>query len=552
MEEHGADADLVWVFGGKRVNAEALRLFPRCGAIIRSGSGTDNIPVAAATARGIIVANTPEAVADSVSNHAIGLLLAVTRRIAIQDRAVRQGRWDRQGDEHRWHLRGQTLGLVGFGHIGRLVARKLNAFDMKILAFDPLVSAEEIAEVSVEPASFEYVLSRSDFLSIHCPLTPKTRHLIGEPQFRLMKPEAVLINTSRGPVLDEKALVAALREGQIAAAGLDVTEQEPTPPDNPLLKLDNVVITPHIAGYTDQFAENFGVTRSKRYTRWRPAAGRRPMLTGTSSRVGRCMREETESMLPELEKARKLKERLKAGEVCFGAQLALSDPAVVEIFGNAGYDWLLIDTEHSATSLPQTRAMLQAGVGTGSVVLARPLIFDPDEIRRLLDNGSPGLVCPFINNGEKARRLVEACRYPPEGIRGYGPRRAGVYFHDADEYVRTANDALFISPIIESRDAIDNIDDIMSVDGINAAAVGPMDLSMSLGVFKQFDDPKYVAAVDKVREACHKHGKAMGGGCLSIEDAADCIAKGDQFLLVTGDDTALAAEARGVLESLKK
>ena len=257
FEEYGGDADLVWVFGGKRVKAEVLRLFPRCGAIIRSGSGTDNIPVAAATERGIIVANTPEAVADSVSNHAIGLLLAVVHRIAIQDRAVRQGRWEQQRDEHRWHLRGQTLGLVGFGYIGRLVARKLNAFEMKILAFDPLVSAEEMAEVSVEPASFEDVLSRSDFLSIHCPLTPKTRRLIGEPQFRLMKPEAVLINTSRGPVIDEKALVAALREGQIAAAGLDVTEQEPTPPDNPLLKLDNVVITPHIAGYTDQFAENF-------------------------------------------------------------------------------------------------------------------------------------------------------------------------------------------------------------------------------------------------------------------------------------------------------
>ena len=257
FEEYGGDADLVWVFGGKRIKPEVLRLFPRCGAIIRSGSGTDNIPVEAATELGIIVANTPEAVADPVSNHAIGLLLAVTHRIVIQDRAVRQGRWDQQRDEHRWHLRGQTLGLVGLGHIGRLVARKLNAFDMKILAFDPVVSAEEMAEVSVEAASFEDVLSRSDFISIHCPLTSKTRHLIGDPQFRLMKSDAVLINTSRGPVVDEKALVAALQQGQIAAAGLDVTEQEPTPPDNPLLKLDNVVITPHIAGYTDQFVEDF-------------------------------------------------------------------------------------------------------------------------------------------------------------------------------------------------------------------------------------------------------------------------------------------------------
>ena len=213
FQEYGGDADLVWVFGGNRIKAEVLRLFPRCGAIIRSGSGTDNIPVAAATERGIIVANTPEALADPVSNHAIGLLLAVVHRIAIQDRAVRQGRWEQQRAEHRWHLRGQTMGLVGFGHIGRLVARKLIAFEMKILAFDPLVRAEEMAETSVEPAPFEDVLSRSDFISIHCPLTPKTRHLIGEPQFRSMKPNVVFINTSRGPVVGRASLGRRARAG---------------------------------------------------------------------------------------------------------------------------------------------------------------------------------------------------------------------------------------------------------------------------------------------------------------------------------------------------
>ena len=257
-------------------------------------------------------------------------------------------------------------------------------------------------------------------------------------------------------------------------------------------------------------------------------------------------------MLPELEKVRKLKERLKAGETCFGAQLALTDPAVVEIFGNAGYDWLLIDGEHTGTSLPQVRAMLQAGVGTPAVVLARPLIFDADEIRRFLDNGSPGLICPFINNGEEAKRLVEACRYPPAGIRGWGPRRAGMYFHDVDEYFETANESLLISPIIESQEAIDKIDDIMSVDGIDAAAIGPVDLSISLGIYAKYDDPKYVAAEQKVREACRKHGKAMGTGCYSLDHAAACVEKGDEFLLVTGDDATLIAGSRRVLESLKK
>lgn len=256
-------------------------------------------------------------------------------------------------------------------------------------------------------------------------------------------------------------------------------------------------------------------------------------------------------MLPELEKARKLKKRLKAGEVCFGAQLALSDPVVVEIFGNAGFDWLLIDAEHSATSLPQARSMLQAGVGTSAVVLARPLAFDADEIRRFLDIGSPGLICPFINNGEEAKRLVEACRYPPAGIRGYGPRRAGFYFHSGDEYVQIADESLLISPIIESQEAIDNIDDIMSVDGIDAASIGPVDLSISLGIYLKYDDPRYAAAEQKVREACHRHGKVMGGGCYSLEHAAACVEKGDQFLLVTGDDATLVKESRRVFELLK-
>ncbi len=257
LARYAGDADLVWVWGGGLLTAERLARLPRCGAIVRSGSGTDNVPVAEATKRGIIVANTPDAISDCVSDHAIALLLAVIRRIPIQDRTVRRGIWDFQIPEYRWHLRGNTVGLVGFGHIARLVARKLSGFNVKIIASDPLVSADEMAKDSVEAVSLEEMLSRSDFVSLHCPLTPKTRHLISEPQLRMMKASAILINTSRGPVVDEKALVVALREGQIAAAGLDVTEQEPTPPNNPLLKLDNVVITPHVAGMSDEYVENF-------------------------------------------------------------------------------------------------------------------------------------------------------------------------------------------------------------------------------------------------------------------------------------------------------
>jgi D-3-phosphoglycerate dehydrogenase len=254
LSQYAGDADVVWVFGGSRiVTAESLALIPRCGAIIRTGSGTDNIPVAEATELGIIVANTPEALSDAVSDHAIGLLFAVVRQIAVQDRAVRGGIWDRQRASPRWRVSGQTLGLIGFGHIARLVARKMQGFEMRILAYDPYVSPEEMVRQGVHPVSLNEVLSQSDFVSLHSPLTDETYHMIGERELRSMKPTAVLINTSRGPVIDEPALVRALSEGWIAAAGLDVLEREPASPENPLLALDNVVITPHIAAYSADY-----------------------------------------------------------------------------------------------------------------------------------------------------------------------------------------------------------------------------------------------------------------------------------------------------------
>jgi D-3-phosphoglycerate dehydrogenase len=251
------DADVVWLFGGSRVvTARNLGLLPRCGAIVRTGSGTDNVPVEEATRLGLLVAHTPDAAADAVSDHAVALLLAVQRQVAVQDRAVRGGVWDRYRAWPGGPLRGRTLGLVGFGRIARLVARKLRGFDMTALAYDPAVGAEVVADRGARAASLDEVLSRSDVVSLHCPLTEKTRHLIDEQALRRMKPTAVLINTARGPVIDEAALARALAEGWIAGAGLDVLEQEPPDSDNPLLRLDNVVITPHIAGYSDEYLEN--------------------------------------------------------------------------------------------------------------------------------------------------------------------------------------------------------------------------------------------------------------------------------------------------------
>jgi D-3-phosphoglycerate dehydrogenase len=229
---------------------------PGCGAIVRTGSGTDNVPVEAATQRGIVVANTPDALTEAVSDHAIGLLFAVLRRITLQDRLVRGGVWDRRRAWPHWSPRGRTLGLVGFGRIARAIARKLSGFEMKVLAYDPLVSSESAAAEGASVVGLDEVLSRADVISLHCPLTAQTRHLIDEGALRQMKPSAVLLNTARGPVVDEGALAAALAEGRIAGAGLDVLEQEPPDPANPLLRLDNVVVTPHMAAYSDEYLEN--------------------------------------------------------------------------------------------------------------------------------------------------------------------------------------------------------------------------------------------------------------------------------------------------------
>lgn len=256
-------------------------------------------------------------------------------------------------------------------------------------------------------------------------------------------------------------------------------------------------------------------------------------------------------MIVELEKARRLKGKMRRGEVCLGAQIALSDPVVAEIFGRAGFDWLVVDTEHSAHHPITVRAMLQAAAGTDAVLLARPLRLDRDEIRRYLDLGSPGVLCPFINSGADAAALVSACLYPPVGCRGWGPRRAAGYGFDTAEYAATANDSMICIPIIESSAAIAHIDDIVAVPGIDGVTVGPMDLSISLGCPMQFTHQSYLDAVARVRDACRRHGKAMGTGCYSAAYAQDCVQNGDSLLLVAGDDLFLASEAKRSIEELR-
>lgn len=257
LVEVAGDADLVWIFGGGTiVSADTLPELRRCQAILRTGTGTDNVPVAEATAAGIVVATTPGAGTDAVADHAAALIMAVLRQIAVQDRLVRSGVWDRDRAWPHWRLQDQSLGLIGFGAIARRLAAKVRGFDVSIVACDPFVDDTDFPRFGARRGSLDEVLSTAKIVSLHCPLSVETYHLIGEAELRAMRSDAILINTARGPLVDESALFSALTQGWISGAGLDVLEHEPARPDNPLLSLDNVVITPHIAGYSDSFYED--------------------------------------------------------------------------------------------------------------------------------------------------------------------------------------------------------------------------------------------------------------------------------------------------------
>ncbi len=223
--------------------ADVMRNSPDLRVIARVGVGIDSIDSAAATELGVAITTTPGANESTVADHAVAMMLALLRRIPENDAGVRRGEWNRTGPHTPLLLTGLTVGLIGYGHIGRLVARRLAGFDVELLVSDP-VFAESESPRSVELAE---LLARCDVVSLHCPLIPTTRHLIDQSALQLMRPHAVLVNTSRGEVVDEAALVKALEEGVIAGAALDVFEQEP-PHDSPLLGMSNVVLSPHVGG----------------------------------------------------------------------------------------------------------------------------------------------------------------------------------------------------------------------------------------------------------------------------------------------------------------
>ena len=235
------------------VNANVVNAMERAKVIVRYGIGYDNVDLAAAAARGIPVCNVPEFCTDEVADHTLGLILATTRCLFQNHHATSAGDWGLAVPLGQMRaLARLTVGIVGLGRIGQAVAKRLAGFGCRLLAFDPAIPADEIAQAGAEPASLDDLLGNSDLVSLHCPSNEKTRWLINESSIAKMKPGAILINVGRGDLVDPDALVAALGQGRISAVGLDVFSPEPIPADHPILRMENVIVGSHIASASEQ------------------------------------------------------------------------------------------------------------------------------------------------------------------------------------------------------------------------------------------------------------------------------------------------------------
>ena len=247
--EAARDAHAVITSWGFRLRGDAIAKLEKCEVIGVASIGVDMIDVEAATEAGIVVTNTPDIFVEEVADHSMMLLLTMARAAKMTNRASQEGIWfqARAIPSAIPRLTGQTLGLLGFGNVARSTARRAKPFGLRIMAYDPYVSEVAMIDAGVEPVTFEQLIQHSDYLSIHAALNDETRHMIGADQFSAMKPTAVIVNTARGPILDEAALIEALEGGAIAGLAADVLETEPPAKDNPLLFMENVFITPHTA-----------------------------------------------------------------------------------------------------------------------------------------------------------------------------------------------------------------------------------------------------------------------------------------------------------------
>ncbi len=258
--EHAAAYDALYVNSPRVPAATVGRQDLRLKLVSRHGVGYDSVDVPAMSAAGVLVCNTPNAVPRPVATMALTYVLALAQRLFAKDRMTREGRWNDRVEHMGMGLTGRTLGVVGAGRIGKELLRMAKVFDLKLLAADPYAEELELAYIGVRKVPLEALMAESDFVVVTCLLNEETRHLVNAGQLARMKPTAYLINVARGPVVDEKALYEVLAAKKIAGAGLDVFEEEPTPASNPILKLENVIVSPHALCWTDELFGNIART----------------------------------------------------------------------------------------------------------------------------------------------------------------------------------------------------------------------------------------------------------------------------------------------------
>ncbi|OGP70946.1 MAG: phosphoglycerate dehydrogenase [Deltaproteobacteria bacterium RBG_13_58_19] len=258
LKEAIKDADALAIRSATKVTADLINAAPRLKVVGRAGTGLDNVDIAAASKRGIVVMNTPGGNTITTAEHAISLLLALARNVPQAAQSMREGHWEKkkfQGTE----LFNKTLGIIGLGRIGSVVAERALGLRMRVLGYDPFITKESAAALGAELVSLDELLARSDFITIHTPKTKETAKILGQKAFHQMKPGVRLINCARGGLIDEKALLEALKEGKVAGAALDVFESEPPPADYPLRQFPNVICTPHLGASTEEAQANVSV-----------------------------------------------------------------------------------------------------------------------------------------------------------------------------------------------------------------------------------------------------------------------------------------------------
>jgi phosphoglycerate dehydrogenase-like enzyme/2-keto-3-deoxy-L-rhamnonate aldolase RhmA len=513
--------------------------------VSRHGVGYDGVDVGALTERGIPLTITIDGNAVSVAEHAMAFLLALAKQARRYDANTRSDGWSVRNTVDAVELAGRRLLIIGFGRTGSRVAPRAQAFDMEVLACDPYIDQGLIEAAGCTPvADFREVLPDVDAVTVHTPLTEETRGMVGAEAIARMRPTAYLINCARGGIVDEPALAAALRAGNLAGAGLDVFEGEPTPPgrDHPLFGLDNAIVSPHTAGITREAAVRMA-TGAVRNTLDALDGRLSPEVVVNREVLAPC------GARPSAPRRRnpmdnRLRKVWDEGRGAVNAWLSIPNAITAEVTARQGFDSITIDLQHGLNDYSSALPMLQALSLGGATPLARVPWLEPGIIMKLLDAGALGLICPMVNTREDAEAFVRFANYAPVGTRSFGPTRAGLVY--GADYAAQANAQVVTLAMVETVEALDNLEAIVSTPGLTGVYIGPSDLSLSMGYTPKLDqdEPAVVEAIGRILAAARAAGVRAGIHCLAPSYASAMLERG--FDLITlGSDVRIYASALG-------